>query len=355
MKPTSHPTVRLSVVGTLSALLLAGCCGCEGGKPKTDGKTVASTAATTTAATATPTATTTDLDLASLAVSSAALGTFPYVTLPDGYVVSSDAQGGSLIADRFAFWANKAHTITGKTQLLEIVHNNNAYNPTDIQTSLDDTITKLGGVKVFDGQLNADQQGYLADLGELAMGAGDIANHPVSTYVIRRDDGNVWLHFLQSDKKGNLVVTHEGLTNDSAATSDAPTDTAATEAAPTAEEIKAEIENSGKIALKVNFATGKTAILPESQAQIAEVAEFLVAHPDIKVAVNGYTDNVGNAAKNQALSEGRAKAVADAIAALGVDKARLSAHGYGDKDPVADNSTEEGRAQNRRVELAQIQ
>ena len=78
---------------------------------------------------------------------------------------------------------------------------------------------------------------------------------------------------------------------------------------------------------------------------------MLTTDPSIKISIEGHTDNVGTAAANQTLSQNRAKAVMDAIIAKGIDKARLSSKGWGQNKPVADNSTEEGRAWNRRVEI----
>ncbi|HEY8714481.1 MAG TPA: OmpA family protein [Candidatus Acidoferrum sp.] len=72
---------------------------------------------------------------------------------------------------------------------------------------------------------------------------------------------------------------------------------------------------------------------------------------DLKLKVEGHTDNQGNAAANQALSERRAQAVVAWLTAHGVQASRLSAEGLGQTKPVADNGSEEGRAKNRRVEL----
>lgn len=73
--------------------------------------------------------------------------------------------------------------------------------------------------------------------------------------------------------------------------------------------------------------------------------------PALRLSVNGHTDNRGDAAHNQALSEGRARAVVSALTGQGIEAARLTAQGFGDTQPVADNSSDEGRARNRRVEL----
>ncbi len=76
-----------------------------------------------------------------------------------------------------------------------------------------------------------------------------------------------------------------------------------------------------------------------------------MANPELKISVEGHTDNAGDRQANQGLSVERAKAVVSAITALGIDPKRLSSAGYGLDRPIADNNTEEGKVKNRRVEL----
>jgi outer membrane protein OmpA-like peptidoglycan-associated protein len=81
------------------------------------------------------------------------------------------------------------------------------------------------------------------------------------------------------------------------------------------------------------------------------MAAILKAFPGIQIKIGGYTDNTGSQEMNMKLSQARAEAVAKAVAALGVDAARLDAEGYGPQHPVASNDTEEGRSQNRRIDV----
>lgn len=99
------------------------------------------------------------------------------------------------------------------------------------------------------------------------------------------------------------------------------------------------------------FETGSATLKPESQEQLKDVAAIFAAFPKIRAKVGGYTDNVGKAAANLQLSDRRAKSVMQQLVGLGVAQDRLAAEGYGDQHPVADNSTEQGRAQNRRIAL----
>ncbi|HFC54178.1 MAG TPA: OmpA family protein [Gammaproteobacteria bacterium] len=101
----------------------------------------------------------------------------------------------------------------------------------------------------------------------------------------------------------------------------------------------------------VNFVTGSDKLLPESRAVLDGVAETLIKHPEMRVEVAGYTDSTGSRAFNERLSYRRAKMVRSYLITKGVAPDNLTAKGYGPADPVASNSTAEGRAQNRRVEL----
>ncbi len=103
---------------------------------------------------------------------------------------------------------------------------------------------------------------------------------------------------------------------------------------------------------KVFFETGSATIKEESLQLLDEVAEVLVDHPEItRVQVEGHTDNTGSAAYNTRLSQQRAEAVVAHLVEAGVAEDRLVAKGFGPDQPIADNGTEEGRAENRRVEF----
>jgi outer membrane protein OmpA-like peptidoglycan-associated protein len=99
------------------------------------------------------------------------------------------------------------------------------------------------------------------------------------------------------------------------------------------------------------FDTAKTTLKPESKEQLLNVAEIMKAYPKVTIKIGGYTDNVGNAAANLKLSQGRAEKVQAELVRLGVAATRMTAKGYGDQHPVADNKTEAGRALNRRTDI----
>lgn len=103
---------------------------------------------------------------------------------------------------------------------------------------------------------------------------------------------------------------------------------------------------------RLTFKTGSAELdMEKSQAQIENIHRILEAFPNVQLKIGGYTDNTGSDETNRALSEARAEAVVAAVAALGADKSRMDAEGYGAQFPVASNDTEEGRAQNRRIDV----
>ena len=119
----------------------------------------------------------------------------------------------------------------------------------------------------------------------------------------------------------------------------------------TSNDILTALNTDGYIALYINFDSGKSDIKSESQDIINQLAEMMSANANLKISIEGHTDNIGSADGNKTLSLNRAKAVMSAIVSKGISASLLSSLGWGQEKPVADNRTEEGRAKNRRVEI----
>jgi OOP family OmpA-OmpF porin len=101
----------------------------------------------------------------------------------------------------------------------------------------------------------------------------------------------------------------------------------------------------------IRFNEGSTAIAAESEGRLDRLVAILQRCPQAEVEIGGHTDSAGTAARNQELSRIRAQAVVNYLEAAGVAADRLTAVGYGEANPIASNETEEGRAQNRRIEF----
>ncbi|MHC6186895.1 OmpA family protein [Acinetobacter sp. X9] len=105
----------------------------------------------------------------------------------------------------------------------------------------------------------------------------------------------------------------------------------------------------------INFASGSSDIPADNKAILDQAATLLNKVTSIKLNVGGHTDSTGNAAANKALSQRRAQAVVDYLKSKGVDASKLVAEGHGSDQPVAENTTEEGRFKNRRIEFSVAQ
>ena len=102
---------------------------------------------------------------------------------------------------------------------------------------------------------------------------------------------------------------------------------------------------------RLDFETGSATLRPTSAEQLRNIAEIMKAYPKVALKLGGYTDNVGNPDDNLKLSKLRAQNTMQELVKSGVDAKRLEAEGYGEKFPVADNSTEDGRQKNRRIDI----
>jgi outer membrane protein OmpA-like peptidoglycan-associated protein len=125
---------------------------------------------------------------------------------------------------------------------------------------------------------------------------------------------------------------------------------ASTNGCPETKEIK-----RGQLILKgVNFESSKSVLLTESFAVLDQVVQSLHEWPEVKIEIQGHTDNTGTAVKNMELSKQRAETVRQYLIDKGIAADRLTAVGYGQEKPIADNKTVSGRGQNRRVELNRV-
>ena len=115
------------------------------------------------------------------------------------------------------------------------------------------------------------------------------------------------------------------------------------------------IEQNASVVLKnIFFDNNQYELKSASYVELDEVIKLLKENPRVFIQINGYTDNVGKPADNILLSQNRAKAVVNYQKSKGIDPRRLSFKGFGETEPVRPNTTEAGRAQNRRTELKVI-
>jgi len=117
------------------------------------------------------------------------------------------------------------------------------------------------------------------------------------------------------------------------------------------DELPKEIKKFAGAVKGINFANGKAVLLPSSNKVLDEIVTVLKNYPDVKIEIQGHTDNVGDRNKNVDLSKARAEAVRTYLLAKGIAESRITSIGYGPDKPVADNAKAAGKAKNRRVEF----
>jgi outer membrane protein OmpA-like peptidoglycan-associated protein len=229
--------------------------------------------------------------------------------------------------DSYNFFNGKnCTTIEGKKFKRTYTLKDGAQKSSVIQISRNyaNAVRSMGGTVAFEG---APQDAECADNNGLQMVIGKVV----------KDGNEMWVEVVPS-LDGNdyylTIVLKELMKQD-----------------VTASDMFDALNRDGHIALYINFDTGKSVIKAESKSIIEQIVQMLKSNPDLKLSVEGHTDNVGSPASNKALSEERAKSVVSAIVSQGVAAERLKSSGYGQDKPIGDNTTEEGRARNRRVEL----
>ena len=120
-------------------------------------------------------------------------------------------------------------------------------------------------------------------------------------------------------------------------------------------QMKRTLDSLGTISIYgINFDTAKDRLKQGSEKVLIEIVELMKNYPELRIEIQGHTDNVGLANYNLDLSNKRADTVKDYLLLFGVEKKRMIAKGYGLSKPIVSNDTEEGRAKNRRVELLKL-
>lgn len=158
---------------------------------------------------------------------------------------------------------------------------------------------------------------------------------------LQHDGKSIWIKVYSEDTEIHLDAIEEKAF-------------AATIQPASADALKAALDKDGHVALYVNFDFNKASLRPDAKPVIAQVVALLQANPDLKLDVSGNTDNIGTHDYNVKLSGERAASVVAALVQAGIAADRLHADGNGPDKPIADNTSAEGRARNRRVELVKM-
>ncbi|RYY54545.1 MAG: OmpA family protein [Chitinophagaceae bacterium] len=301
--------------------------------------TVTQTEVASTPTTASPSA----FDLSSVPVSTADIGDFPFFTAPEGSEYINKVKPKNF--DFMVFVTpDSIYEVEGKTFRAYVHPDRKSESEVSgrfLIKSYEDAIAKAGGVKVFEGRLKDERKDRYVTLCTYAGSDGslDIWNNEIATYVIRRTDGDV--NIALDKGRGNTTAIQ--------IVQQKPFEQTIKKV--TADKLEKDLAETGKSVLYINFDVDKATLKPDGLETVKVIGEMLQINKSLKVAINGYTDNSGTAARNQQLSEDRALTVKNTVIKSGIDASRLESKGYGQANPIADNGSEEGKAKNRRVEL----
>jgi outer membrane protein OmpA-like peptidoglycan-associated protein len=291
-----------------------------------------------------------EFDVSSVAPTTATLPPFPFFKDPEGIENNLKGPDGMKSFDRHGFLAGGRYvTKEGREALfqynLENPDTGRSYSEIEFLRNYENAIASLGGQKISAVQFTPEVVAAAGGREQIekywAAASPPVAEAEHHTYLLRTADKEYWIHV----STGGIIPPMGFVTvleKQGMASSLAFLDAAA---------IKKELDAKGRVALYINFDTGKSTLRPDARPIIAEVSKLLVADPALELSIEGHTDNVGSADLNRELATTRARSVLGALTALGVEATRLASNGFGPDKPIADNSTDEGRAKNRRVEL----
>jgi outer membrane protein OmpA-like peptidoglycan-associated protein len=342
--------LSILLLGTLSALSLAGCKRKEAPVAPTAEVAAAGTPAAS-AAPAAAAAPAKAFDTASVPMSTAAMPPFPFLEMPpdtDGY-----HKDGKDFDRAWVIAGNELRAVEGRTSERWFPVSVAKMSMLSAFRNYETAIKSMGGVRVdtvqpldpaFIARNGGDQEAVLKKLSipnSHLTAPGDTPTF--SQYLVRTPKGNIWiaLYFFDDDLNMSIEVVQEKAMEQ-------------TISLVKADAMATALAKDGHIALYLNFDNDSDILGAASKPAIDEIVKLLSADASLKVRVEGHTDNTGTAAHNNSLSRARAESVVKAISAKQIAKDRLKPEGMGADHPLADNASEEGRAKNRRVELVKI-
>lgn len=269
------------------------------------------------------------------------IGDFPFFSLPE----NTKEMNKPLVKDFDVIYFplnGKLQPVEGKIYKSNIQGTKeNPFSQHYFIKSLDDYLTSIGGIKVFDGKLTNEDYALRKENDSNIGDEGDIGygGEHVKCYVLRtKDKGNIYVQYTADNATGKLNILQEGQLKQ-------------TIKKVTADEIVKDLTEKGKSILYINFDVDKSQVNTDGKETVQQIAEALKKDQSLKISIEGHTDNTGDATHNKKLSNDRAHEVLKSLVAHGIEQSRLSAKGFGAENPLVANDSEQNKAKNRRVEL----
>jgi len=296
--------------------------------------------ATTTAAESAPAVETT-LDLTKIPYTTADIGDFPYLALPKGIKEVNKPLLREF--DVCLFPVNGVMTeVEGRLYKANLTAvSREQFSERFFRRSMEDYLKSIGAVEIFDGSITQEEYDRYNQLDPHKGDEGDIgyAGEPIKFYIIRhKEQGDIYIQYTVNNAAAKLNVLRTKAFEQ-------------TMTKITADEIAKSLADTGKSILYINFDHDRSTITPEGKEVVNEITAALQKNDQLTIAIEGHTDNVGDAAHNKKLSTARAQAVKAALIEQKIAATRLTAEGFGAERPLVANDSDANRAKNRRVEL----
>ena len=293
-----------------------------------------------------------EFDWTTVPQSNAKIGGFPYLTAPAGFFVQSrsgsdeSTTGYTELKDfnKLIIYDGKVfYNAEGKVAKLKfsMKQKDTDWNQYSFDRSVDDYLKSIGAKLLGKLKLNQAQKEFLNKEDDMTIYnhiTGDPYNDPVRFYALNHPDGKVMFQVFSNSASGEVAVVQLAAFQQSIK-------------APTAVEMKKEIDDKGRATLNINFDTDKATLLPDGQKAVDEIYTLLADNASLNLSIEGHTDNSGTAARNKQLSTERANTIMKSLTSKGISASRLTAVGYGSDKPLVENNSEANMAKNRRVEL----
>lgn len=291
-------------------------------------------------------------DLQSVPVTDKALPAFPYLATPTGLDPRRVNVGLELEFDRISVIAGEElRRVEGKILRRNFPMDELKWSSLAAHRNYENALKAMGATRVdavhpMDEQFVARNGGSEREiLKKMSINdldaRGDEEVPGFEQWLLRTPTTNIWMSFYVYGSYVHLLTVEEKALQQVVQTLPAA-------------ELSGALRKNGHVALYLNFDTDSQVIRQDSRPAVEEVVKLMQGEPGLKLRVEGHTDATGDAAHNRKLSLARAQSVVQAIVDQQIAAERLSAVGKGPDQPLADNSSEAGKAKNRRVELVRV-
>ena len=320
---------KLNLTNLLCILILASslaACGTSDKKEETSQDT-ATTVASTTETTSPNTGNTEvfkDFDWSTIPQSTSEIGAFPYLTAPAGFYIqdgdgSSESKTGYSHLKDFnkliIFNGQSFYNAEGKVAKLKfrMKGEHTDWNQYGFDSSVERYLTGIGAKLLGKLKVNDAQQEFLNKDDDMTIYnhiVGDPYNEPVRFYALNHTNGKIMFQVFSNSASGEVAVVELAMFEQ-------------TIKAPTAAQMKKDIDANGKAILNINFDTDKSNLQPNGQKIVDEILALMKSNADLKIAIEGHTDNAGSAGRNKKLSADRANTILESLTSRGITASRL--------------------------------